>query len=237
MNSFNNKKSDVVLESTSDSVLAANGGNLNQIEKQDWVVSDVRDDASADDDQFLKVRESIKPSQLNDLLSALKDTINNKEGRDSKNLVDAKFHVLEVGSAKGFSSVSMASVSQSIRVLSLERDSERVRAARQNIETLSLSERITIKECDASEELKNILSDSFDFAFLDGAKGQYRRHFDELVRIVRKGGTICIDNVNFHREEKRYKTINKRMEEFREYLYQIGASVDIETGFASYTKR
>ena len=36
---------------------------------------------------------------------------------------------------------------------------------------------------------------TFDFAFIDADKENYRNYYDRCLVLVRKGGLICIDNV------------------------------------------
>ncbi len=179
-------------------------------------------------DDELKVRESIRSGALEQLLEALRRELANSSGM---------FRILEIGTAKGFSSITMARLSEQVEVLTMEKDTERADIAKNNIDNQGLASRITVVKGDAGDCLTELEESTFDFAFLDGAKGQYRRHFDELCRIVKTGGVICIDNVNFNRTEKRYKTINKRMASFREYLSELGAAVDLDSGFACYRKR
>lgn len=183
------------------------------------------------DPESMKVPESIKEGALATLLENLKAC---RSGRRKGKREKKMFRVLEIGTAHGFSSICMAQVAEDIKVKTFEVNEERASNALSNVMRSGLSDRIEIVLGDAGGQLPSLDENSYDFAFLDGPKAQYRRHFDELCRIVRTGGTICIDNVNFDREDKRYKTINKRMAEFRTYLAEIGADIFEETGFAVY---
>lgn len=182
-----------------------------------------------------KVPESIRSDALKVLLGALLDAAQNVRGR--------VFRVIEIGTARGFSSIAMAEALAEAgikyEVMSAEKNSERALAARDQIRERELSENIEVINADAAELLRDLPDDAFDFAFLDGPKGQYSKHFKELRCIVRAGGTIVTDNVNFDEkhDSKRYKTIYKRMNLFRSELDSIGATVDMDTGLSIYINK
>ena len=68
------------------------------------------------------------------------------------------------------------------------------------------------------------LTGSFDFIFMDAAKGQYINFLPEVLRLLEDGGILLSDNVlqdgdiveSHFAVERRNRTIYKRM---REYLY------------------
>ncbi len=167
-----------------------------------------------------RVPESIRGSALDSLLGAVRSRLNQS------------LRIIEIGTACGYSAIRIAQLDDRIKIVTIELNAERSLAAHENIKKAGLSERIELVNADACEYLKQLDDDSFDIAFLDGPKAQYSKHFLELKRIVVNEGLILIDNVNFDRNDKKYKTINKRMALFREELAELGAAVDMESGFA-----
>lgn len=188
------------------------------------------------DPESCKVPESVREGALTRLLAHLSDCRSARRTRGKRGAAreNGEFRILEIGTAHGYSSIRMAEFGEDIRITTFELSEERASNALSNILRSGLSERIEIVLGDAGGKLPQMEGNSYDFAFLDGPKAQYRKHFDELCRIVRPGGIICIDNVNFDREDKRYKTINKRMAEFRTHLAEIGAEISEDDGFAVY---
>lgn len=176
--------------------------------------------------EAFKVPESVKEEVLKLLLHSLEEAVRRAEGR--------RFSVLEIGTAHGFSSVKMAQLAPEIFVTTMEYNESRAAEASKNIASAGLSGRIRVLCGDAARYLPDIPDNSYDFAFLDGPKAQYRKHFDHLMRIVKPRCTICIDNVNFNRDEKKYRTIRKRMADFRDYLTSIGGEICMDSGFARY---
>ena len=71
----------------------------------------------------------------------------------------------------------------------------------------------------------NKLDKNFDFIFIDAAKGQYKKFFEDSYKLLNEGGIVFIDNILFRgylykESPKRFKTIVKRLDEFINYLYE-----------------
>ena len=81
--------------------------------------------------------------------------------------------ILEVGTAVGYSALLMASVMpKECRITTIEKYEKRIPEAKGNFRLAGMEEKITLLEGDAGEILAG-LSGSFDFIFMDAAKGQY----------------------------------------------------------------
>lgn len=142
--------------------------------------------------------------------------------------------ILEIGAAVGFSSIYMSEyLPDTARIDTIERMEDRARQARENIARYGKSEMINLIEGDAIEELKK-LEQSYDMIFLDAAKGQYINYFEDLMRLLAKGGILVSDNVLQEGEiieskyaiNKRDRTIHGRM---REFLYLINHDERLES--------
>ena len=70
------------------------------------------------------------------------------------------------------------------------------------------------------------LTESYDFIFMDAAKGQYIHFMPDILRLLGSEGTLVSDNVlqdgdiieSRFAVTRRNRTIHKRM---REYLYEL----------------
>ena len=131
--------------------------------------------------------------------------------------------ILEVGTAVGFSALLMSEAApEGCRITTIE---NRIPIARENFRRAGKEEQITLIEGDAMDVLKT-LEGSFDFIFMDAAKGQYIRYMPQVLRLLRPGGTLVTDNVlqdgdiieSRFAVERRNRTIHSRM---REYLYEL----------------
>lgn len=134
--------------------------------------------------------------------------------------------ILEVGTATGFSAILMCeNTPPETTVTTIEKYEKRISEAKENFARAGLSGRITLLEGDAMERLKE-LEGSFDFAFMDAAKGQYIYFLPEVLRLLEPEGILVSDNVlqegdlieSHFAVERRNRTIYKRM---REYLYEL----------------
>ena len=135
-------------------------------------------------------------------------------------------HILEVGTATGFSALLMAEYMPKDAVITtIEKYEKRIPIAKQNIKAAGREEAITLLEGDAAVILP-ALDGEYDFIFMDAAKGQYLSFLKDAVRLLSPGGTLLTDNVLQDGDilESRYgvcrrnRTIHARM---REYLYEL----------------
>ena len=131
--------------------------------------------------------------------------------------------ILEVGTAVGFSALLMSEyVSEDCKITTIE-----------NFKRAGKEEQITLLEGDALEILKS-LDETYDFIFMDAAKGQYIYYMPEVVRLLEHGGVLVSDNVLQEGDiiesrfavERRNRTIHSRM---REYLYELKHHKLLET--------
>mgnify|MGYP002650082063 CR=1 FL=1 len=134
--------------------------------------------------------------------------------------------ILEVGAAIGFSSVFMGeNTDNNTHITTIENYPPRIERAKVNIALAGMEDKITLIAGDAAEVLKG-LSGSWDFIFMDAAKGQYPIFLPEIKRLMHAGSVLVTDNVlqdgdlieSHYAIERRNRTIHKRM---REYLYSL----------------
>ena len=134
--------------------------------------------------------------------------------------------ILEVGTAVGFSALLMCEYGpQDMRLTTIEKYEKRIPVAKENFRRAGREEQITFLEGDAAEILHG-LTGSFDFIFMDAAKGQYIHFLPDVLRLLEPGGILVSDNVlqdgdvleSRFAVERRNRTLHSRM---REYLYML----------------
>ena len=154
-------------------------------------------------------------------------------------LIKKPANVLEIGTAVGYSALFMSDYIACDGVITtIELDEERYNIAKENIKAMNREEKIVSLKGDAAEVLKTLPRDSFDFAFVDAAKGQYIYYLESLFELVKKGGVIFSDNIlqdgdvleSHFTVDKRNRTIHDRM---REYLYILTHDERLETAILS----
>lgn len=134
--------------------------------------------------------------------------------------------ILEVGCAVGFSALLMSEYAPAgCHITTIEKFEKRIPVAKENFRKAGKEEQITLLEGDAMEILKE-LTGTYDFIFMDAAKGQYIHFFPEVYRLLAKDGILVSDNVLQDGEvlesrfavTRRNRTIHSRM---RDYLYTL----------------
>lgn len=142
--------------------------------------------------------------------------------------------VLEVGTAIGFSAVLMGEcLPESSHITTIEKYEKRIPIARENFRRAGMEKKISLLEGDAADVLKG-LEGSYDFIFMDAAKGQYIHFLPEVLRLLAPGGILVSDNVlqdgdvveSRYAVVRRNRTIHSRM---RKYLWTLKHMDGLET--------
>ena len=154
--------------------------------------------------------------------------------KEMGNLLKRPQKILEVGTAVGYSSILMSeNMPENCRITTIENYEKRIPVAKNNFKRAGKEEVITLLEGDAMDILKE-LDGTYDFIFMDAAKGQYINFLPELLRLMPAGGLLISDNVLQEGDivESRYgvtrrnRTIHTRM---REYIYTLTHAEQLET--------
>lgn len=132
-------------------------------------------------------------------------------------------NILEIGSAIGYSAISMAKVNKQIHITTIERDEVRYKKAIKNINDYGMNENINIILGDA---LETDIKGSYDLIFIDAAKAQYINFFEKYKKNLKLGGVIISDNLDFHGltkdpeaiKSKNLRALVRKINNYREFL-------------------
>ena len=109
--------------------------------------------------------------------------------------------VLEVGTSNGYSGIWLATAlcHTGGRLITIERDSAKVKLARRNFRQAGVADLVEIKMGDATRLLP-ALEGTFDLVFFDADKAAQLDHLKTLLQRqrVRQGGLIVSDNALTH---------------------------------------
>ena len=142
--------------------------------------------------------------------------------------------ILEVGTAIGFSALLMSEYApEGCHITTIEKYEKRIPLAKENFTKAGKNEMITLLEGDAVEILAG-MDETFDFIFMDAAKGQYIHFLSDILRLLEPGGILVSDNIlqdgdiveSKYAVTRRNRTIHNRM---REYLYALTHHEELET--------
>ena len=143
--------------------------------------------------------------------------------------------ILELGTAVGYSAILKTDcIDEDGKITTIENYEKRIVEAKKNIELSGKGQIIELLEGDATEVMKTLPSQQFDFVFMDAAKAQYIYFLPEVLRLMKKGAVLITDNVLQEGDliesrfvvERRDRTIHKRM---REYLEVVKNHEELET--------
>ena len=189
---------------------------------------------------YINSLDSENPAYLNELEAYARETDVPIIRRQMQSLLRVLFalnrpkQILEVGTAIGFSALFMSEYApEDCHITTIEKYEKRIPLAKENFEKAGKADKITLLEGDAKEILAE-LTGSYDFIFMDAAKGQYIHFLPDVLRLLRSGGILVSDNVlqdgdiieSRFAVTRRNRTIHSRM---REYLYELKHNEALET--------
>ncbi len=140
--------------------------------------------------------------------------------------------ILEIGTAVGYSAMCFSEyLSESGKIDTIERDTDRIIEAKENIKKVGVEDKINIYEGDAVEILPT-LDDKYDVVFIDAAKGKYPFFLKESMRMIKQNGIIFADNIlykgyvmsDYNKHKQRTAVRN-----LREYIKEVTENPNIET--------
>lgn len=169
-----------------------------------------------------KALEDHIPIIMDDTLEVIEDYLKEKN-------VD---RILEIGTAVGYSAICFTKVLSEEGIIdTIERDEERVKQAKINIEKAEVKDKINIYEGDAVEILPT-LNEKYDVVFIDAAKGKYPFFLKEALRMIKENGVIFADNIlykgyvmsDYNKHKQRTAVRN-----LREYIKEVSENPNLDT--------
>ena len=140
--------------------------------------------------------------------------------------------MLEIGTALGYSAICFSKYLREDGIIdTIERDTERIKQANENVKRLGLENKIHIHGGDAVEILPT-LTEKYDVIFIDAAKGKYPFFLKESERLLEPHGIIFADNIlykgyvmsDYNKHKQRTAVRN-----LREYIKEVTEDPNFET--------
>lgn len=157
-------------------------------------------------------------------------------------LMHKPLKILEIGTAIGYSSITMTNIMakysdlDKCSIVSIERSDEMYELAISNIKKADRQDVIHVHHNEAQAVLDQLVEDGevFDMIFMDAAKGQYLTFLPNCMTLLKVDGLLVSDNVlqggdvakSRFSVPRRQRTIHQRM---REYLYELNHRDDLQT--------
>lgn len=142
--------------------------------------------------------------------------------------------ILEVGTAIGYSAITFANIVKDATITSIEIDDNMFDLAYKNIKKAGYSDRINLILDDARNVLP-YLETTYDFIFLDAAKGQYTEYYEPVKKLLKTGGVLMSDNILFKGMVANCDIVqkNKRsiVNDLMDYNKMLSEDKDFDTSF------
>lgn len=111
--------------------------------------------------------------------------------------------VLELGTSNGYSTLWLADAVRDTggTVVSVELEADRSREAAANLARAGLEAHVELRVEDAADALAEADDAGVDLVFLDAERPHYVAYWPQLLRVLRPGGLLAVDNVISHSYE------------------------------------
>ncbi len=111
--------------------------------------------------------------------------------------------LLELGTSNGYSTLWLADAVRSVggRLVTVDVDAARSALAAQNLDRVGLRELVELRVQDAAVTLRDTPDGALDMIFLDAERPAYAGYWPDLVRVLRPGGLLAVDNVLSHADQ------------------------------------
>jgi predicted O-methyltransferase YrrM len=136
--------------------------------------------------------------------------------------------VLELGTSNGYSTIWLADALRGAgrRLLSVDVDAVRSGEAARNLDRGGVRERVELRVEDAAMTLRESPDGAWDMIFLDAERSACAGYWPDLLRVLRPGGLLAVDNVLSHAEEVReLRALVNAEERISEALVPTGAGL------------
>ena len=167
--------------------------------------------------------DNIKKKALEDKVPIIKDgglefllkTVKERNCKD----------ILELGTAVGYSSMQMASISKDIHIDTIEKNEDMYSQAVENIKNNGFNDQIDVHftpiEDFSTEKM-------YDLIFVDAAKAQYGKYMEQFLPNLKQDGIMLFDNMIFHGliydvesiESRSKRALVRKIVKFREFVQQ-----------------
>jgi len=140
-------------------------------------------------------------------------------------------NAIEVGTFTGFSALAIArGLGPAGRLLCLDVSEAWTAVARRFWAKAGVADRIELRLGPAAETLRTLPEGpSFDFAFIDADKKGYPVYWEEVVRRLRPGGLVAVDNVLWEGEVVRPEERGEDVEAIRRFNELVLADPRVES--------
>jgi predicted O-methyltransferase YrrM len=138
--------------------------------------------------------------------------------------------ILELGTSNGYSTLWLGDAAEANggSLLGVDVDSDRIDLAHDVLAEAGLSEVVELRVEDAAKTLAGSADGQWDLVFLDAERPHYVSYLDDLVRSLKPGGALVVDNVLSHADELRdFTQAIEAIAELTQTVVPVGAGLRV----------
>ncbi|NEO68362.1 class I SAM-dependent methyltransferase [Moorena sp. SIO3H5] len=133
---------------------------------------------------------------------------------------------LEVGVFTGYSALAVAlALPPEGKVVACDISEEYTAIARRYWQQAGVADKIDLQIAPALDTLEQLVEEgqagTFDFAFIDADKRNYENYYEQVLKLVRNGGLIAVDNVLWSGRVGDPEVVDNRTEAIRAFNQKL----------------
>ena len=138
-------------------------------------------------------------------------------------------NVLEIGTFTGLSALTISlALPDDGKLIALDKSEETNKIASDFFKKANQDHKIQTIIKPALESLKELKNNKFDMVFIDADKMNYKKYYEESLKLLNKNGLIIIDNVLWHGEIADEKNNDKYTISIREFNKLVSQDKRVE---------
>ncbi len=136
--------------------------------------------------------------------------------------------ILELGTSTGYSTLWLAAAAQSYgaTVDTVDYYDRKIEIAKKYIQKAGLENIVNIHHTRIATFLESTKSEEYDVIFLDADKNNYHNYLPELLRVMKKGSVLVVDNaINYQDRMTKFLELCEGNKYFKTKLVDIGTGL------------
>lgn len=136
--------------------------------------------------------------------------------------------ILELGTSTGYSTLWLGAAAQSYEATidTVDYYDRKIEIARNYIQKAGLENIVNIHHTRIATFLKTVKAEEYNFVFLDADKNNYHNYLPELLRVMKQGSMLVVDNaINYKDRMIDFLTMCNENENLKTELVSVGTGL------------